>query len=94
MKNFPAWREPVNSVCVIALLKCVGSVGGVLSVQLYLAFLAPNQTAYVLFLAVSALAMFLPGAPLQCVLFVLAPTATHTSSQRRWVRLQAVFPWP
>ena len=65
MKNFPAWREPVNSICVIALLKCIGSVGGVLSVQLYLAFIAPDQTAYVLFLAVGALVIFLPGAPLQ-----------------------------
>lgn len=75
MKNFPAWREPVNSVCVIALLKCIGSVGGVLSVQLYLAFLAPDQTAYVLFLAISALVVFLPGAPLQYVEY--SPVSLH-----------------
>lgn len=64
MKAFPAHMEPVNSVCVVALLKCVSSVGGCLSVQLYLAFLAPDQTAYILFLAVSALVIFVPGAAL------------------------------
>ena len=44
MKNFPAHQEPVNAICVVALLKCIGSVGGGLSVQLYLAFIAPDQT--------------------------------------------------
>ena len=99
MKNFPAWREPVNSICVIALLKCIGSVGGVLSVQIYLAFIAPDQASYVLFLAVAALVIFLPGAPVQCVplhsLFFIATRAYYLMRAIVQLRLcRQFFPNP
>lgn len=49
---------------MMAVLKCVGSLGGAVAAQIYVAFIAPHQTDYVLFAAVAVAALCLSGVPI------------------------------
>ena len=82
MKNFPAWREPTLSVLVVALLKFIASIGGGLSVQLYLAFLAPDETSFILFLAVCIFFMYMLAVPV-LVFFPDPPRGDDPLIERR-----------
>jgi hypothetical protein len=83
MKNFPAWREPTLSILVVALLKCVGSVGGGLSVQFYLAFMSPDQTTYILFLSICIFFIYLFAVPM-LVVFPDPPRGDPYVERRRF----------
>ena len=62
MKNFQP--QPSVSVRMVAVLKCIGSLGGAVAAQVYTAFIAPHQEGYVLFAAIAAPALCLGGAPM------------------------------
>ena len=61
MKNFAA--QPAVSTRMMAVLKCIGSVGGAVASTVFVAFISPAQEAYVLFAAIAAPLLCLFGAP-------------------------------
>jgi hypothetical protein len=91
MKSFPASREATLSILVVALLKSVGSLGGGLSVQLYLAFISPDQTGYVLFLAVSIFWIYISAVPVLVVFINPARGDPRIERRRFYVPLVLVF---
>lgn len=61
LKNFG--KHSSVSIRMFAILKCLGSVGGGVSSLCYIAFLAPNQSNFVLFAAVAVCGLCMLSVP-------------------------------